>query len=189
MPNPATTWTGQAQSFLEYCAKAFGMWAQHPAMAKAVGVNAAVQGPAGLAKCSAEVAASMLRHTYNAWDRRANKSDPRWQAFRTAWGEAAKAVAAIADRKEVLDKQTTWGDVGVMVVMVGAALHLEEERAAILIPTPQPVADWAWLRQAMRPKDTQTTNPGTASDDADAVTSDSGGAGWLPLLLLFLMQD
>lgn len=199
MANPATSWLGQAQSFLGFAAKTFGTWAAHPAMEGARAANDAVGGPAGLAKCSAQVAASVLRHAFNAWDARADKADPQWVAWRAAWDAARDAVGG-QRAGALLSKEATWGNTGALLVMCAGSLKLQATEASpIIIPRPNPPADHAWLRAFMRSQQPPPEVPPPVksppvkvptSPDEPAATPDASGddlGGILPLLLLFLL--
>lgn len=194
----ATSWVGQAKSFLDFAAKTFGVWAALPAMEGARAVNDAVDGPTGLAKVSAQVAASVLRHLWNAYEAHANKEDPQWVTWRAAWNAARDKVGGMKSTV-ILDKDATWGNSGALLVACMGAMKLEATKAApLIVPRPAPAADHAWLREFMR---TQTpppqpppepvrsppvrvpSQPGLPSGEAE---SEDGG-GILPFLLLFLL--
>jgi hypothetical protein len=160
--------------------------------------NDAVGGPAGLAKCSAQVAASVLRHAFNAWDKLADKDDPQWVAWRAAWDKARDAVGG-QRAGALLSKEATWGNAGALLVMCMGSLKLQATEAApLIIPRPNPTADHAWLRAFMRSQQPPPEVPPPVksppvkvptSPDQPAATPDDGddGPGILPLLLLFLL--
>lgn len=194
---PAPTWVAQAKSFLDFAAKTFGVWAALPAMEGARAANDAVNGPAGLAKVSAQVAASVLRHVWNAYDKYADKEDPQWVTWLAAWNAARDKVGG-QKSTVVLDKDATWGNAGALLVACMGALKLEATKAApLLVPHPSPAADHAWLRAFMR---TQMPPPSPPPEPVrsppvrvpsqpgrPAEAEAEGGGGILPLLLLFLL--
>lgn len=194
----ATSWTGQARSFLTFCEGKFGSFKPTDGDEKALELVAEIGLPKKLAKVSAEVAASVLRQLYRGWDARADKTRDDWRQWRTRWSTARDAVGG-KGRTAILTKAETWGPAGVMPLAMLAAFLLEQDKADLIAAHPNPANDHAWVREFMRhpedaPGDTFVVpNPAT-TDAADAalVTTptdddDEGKGGILPLLLLFLL--